>query len=328
MPRRMRCRRVYIERRAECTGSRRYRRHLNRGIWPTPSTAMLRGASTFVRRLFRPYVQPQPTTCSAIDRYGSCRIDFTHRRSQAPTPAATTGHRRVGMDSAPAPRTARDVHAHSRAPRAAAARHHGPSRRPAAPSTPKDHITSIPSAGAATRPRPPPSRASTRPPLRFFASSLMTLTVGGEATLTHLLRSASGGGRAHSQAPISPQPVAAWMCMGRKAEHESDSLDVRCVCDCECVRESFFPYTVRCNGTRTDVLCYVGSSSDLTPLPVGNNVWFRISLQNAARDPPQSPPPCVPHCGPAPIRDPRRRCVSCRTRPRLLRLRCTRLFYY
>ena len=33
-------------------------------------------------------------------------------------------------------------------------------------------------------------------------------------------------------------------------------------------------------------------------------------------------------CGPAPIRDPRRRCVSCRTRPRLLRLRCTRLFYY
>ena len=27
MPRRMRCRRVYIERRAECTGSRRYRRH-------------------------------------------------------------------------------------------------------------------------------------------------------------------------------------------------------------------------------------------------------------------------------------------------------------
>ena len=81
--------------------------------------------------------------------------------------------------------------------------------------------------------------------------------------------------------------------MGRKAEHESDSLDVRCVCDCECVRESFFPYTVRCNGTRTDVLCYAGSSSDLTPLPVGNNVWFRISVISAKRRarPPPIPPP-------------------------------------
>ena len=90
MPRRMRCRRVYIERRAECTGSRRYRRHFE--SWNLANSL----DSNASRRLdlceaaFPPYVQPQPTTCSAIDRY--CVVSYRLYPQALPSTHARRHH--------------------------------------------------------------------------------------------------------------------------------------------------------------------------------------------------------------------------------------------